>query len=270
MNRVKQYAKRVKQNAQFHSIDAGLEMFANEFEGYPDSGYADELGTSYCGAMKLAEALVGQDLMGFHPDSLFYASGVDSAGTSLYMTCSVAVPDPTRNVKARKGPYLDLDGANASSLSDLFGPGSVGSFPENLRIDNKAQLVLCDEYPRVANRSTGKRVGMPVLYYKADVSKIRHEVAGLATGENVYNSDDNQQLVDLGMPWQAGAAHPMASAGGTTPDGEASDPGIFYDITRDENVDVVPRPRKPDSYILMSAGYDGLYGTEDDVFNFEE
>ena len=30
------------------------------------------------------------------------------------------------------------------------------------------------------------------------------------------------------------------------------------------------RPYRADSYILMSAGFDGLYGTKDDVFNFEK
>jgi hypothetical protein len=31
----------------------------------------------------------------------------------------------------------------------------------------------------------------------------------------------------------------------------------------------LPRPYRRDSYILISAGYDGLYGTADDVLNFE-
>jgi len=34
--------------------------------------------------------------------------------------------------------------------------------------------------------------------------------------------------------------------------------------------DIPPRPYRSDSFILLSAGPDGLYGTGDDVFNFDE
>jgi hypothetical protein len=30
------------------------------------------------------------------------------------------------------------------------------------------------------------------------------------------------------------------------------------------------RPWRADSYILLSAGNDGLYGTVDDIYNFQE
>ncbi|MFC1763773.1 hypothetical protein ACFL6U_17070, partial [Planctomycetota bacterium] len=32
----------------------------------------------------------------------------------------------------------------------------------------------------------------------------------------------------------------------------------------------VSRPQRRDSYILISAGWDGLYGTRDDVTNFDQ
>jgi len=31
----------------------------------------------------------------------------------------------------------------------------------------------------------------------------------------------------------------------------------------------VPTAMRRDSYILISAGHDGFYGTEDDIYNFE-
>ena len=74
-NRVRVYARRVSQKNQFHSINVALELFRAEFDGYPDSreldGSTPAGGVSYCGAMKLAEAMVGQDFLGFHPDSRF-------------------------------------------------------------------------------------------------------------------------------------------------------------------------------------------------------
>jgi len=30
------------------------------------------------------------------------------------------------------------------------------------------------------------------------------------------------------------------------------------------------RPYKPDTFILMSAGFDGEYGTNDDITNFQQ
>jgi len=277
VSRVRQYAKRVKQNAQFHSIAAALEMFTNEFEGYPDSDSLDASGEAYCGAMKLCEALVGQDMLGFHPDSRFRASGRDDNGNWLYVTDPIAAADIgtplyKQNLRARKGPFLELEGANAYSLSDMYtDPSYVAPFSTSYHVDggiSKAQMVLCDEYPRVNNVYTGKRIGMPVLYYKADVSKLRHDV-GLIS-ENIYDSRDNQDLVDKPLPWDLGYNHPMSAAGTTPDDVPAEGPALFYQMTRDENVPAADRPRRPDSYILISAGYDGLYGTDDDVFNFEE
>ena len=34
-------------------------------------------------------------------------------------------------------------------------------------------MFLCDSYNRVTNKTTGKKMGMPILYYKADTAKIR-------------------------------------------------------------------------------------------------
>ena len=84
LNKVKQYAYEVKQKAQFHSIDAALELFNSEFDGYPDSGALDPDAMQYCGAMKLCEAIISRDLMGFHPDSIFRSNGLGSLGINLY------------------------------------------------------------------------------------------------------------------------------------------------------------------------------------------
>ena len=43
----------------------------------------------------------------------------------------------------------------------------------------------------------------------------------------------------------------------------------FYRQIRDTRVFAAPTAMRRDSYILISAGHDGLYGTEDDIYNFE-
>ena len=81
LNKVRRYAREVKQSAQFHAIAVALELFSNEFDGYPDSEPNDGDDIDYCGAMKLTEAMLGQDLLGFHPHSLFLSSGEDGGSS---------------------------------------------------------------------------------------------------------------------------------------------------------------------------------------------
>ncbi|MHC4457122.1 MAG: type II secretion system protein [Planctomycetota bacterium] len=271
---VKQYARTVKQNAQFHSISAGMELYYKTFEVYPPSGRydGDRSGTfEYCGAMKLAEAMVGMDLLGFHSDSIFDRDGMND---SLPPPFDELYPDPApgtygnpqeymKNLEKREGPCIELEGANAYKLEDIYGQGNCDPF-------DPCNIVLCDEYPRARHIRSGRRIGMPILYYRADITKFGHEWQRGGQNElNIYNTNDNQDLIDLGLPWDIdGDDHLIATRGLFTPDGRDTDPQIFYDMTEDKNVTAVPRPYRSDSYILLSAGYDNIYGTRDDVVNF--
>ncbi len=273
---VNRYAKKVKQRAQFHAFDVALELYKNEFDEYPDSGLQDATGQPYCGAMKFCEALLGQDLLGFHPNSYFLNSGQDNFGTPLYDLLTTD-PDYVDNLKTRKGPYLELENANAYKLKHLYGAGNTGTFEQE-------RYVLCDVYSRVrllpdADNIRGKS-GMPILYYKADTSKISHSRAAAdlnpdpRISQSIYNYNDNDELVQLGLPWDATGLleHPMDSrstANQTSTGGTSDTQKYFYEKIRDEKFpDIAPRPKKADSYILISAGFDGEYGTPDDIFNF--
>ncbi|MHC4783261.1 MAG: type II secretion system protein, partial [Planctomycetota bacterium] len=126
---VKDKAKVIQQKAQFHGIDVGLEIYKNEFGSYPRSDDNSMLPippadpTPYCGANKLAEAMVGLDLIGFHPNSDFRSTGqntvVDKDGVTLkdIQIYDTQGTNPTwqtdiENIDARKGPFLDLENAN--------------------------------------------------------------------------------------------------------------------------------------------------------------
>lgn len=278
LSRVRRYSRRVKQKAQFHAIEVALDIYSAEQGEYPDSGQFDENDESYCGAMRLCEAMVGQDMLGSHPDSHFTSNlKVDPTATNpLYedpVNYTGFIADAT-NLGARKGPYLQLENANANRLGDLYGtaPGNTGSL-------EKERFVLCDVYGRVTDKQSGKSLGMPILYYKADTSKIKHDIANPLSITNIYKVMDNDDLVMLGMPWDGGvngSAHYMASdktwetihekTGGGY---ELADPNRFYANTINEKINVTGgRPYRMDSYILLSAGFDGEYGTGDDVFNF--
>ncbi len=261
LNMVKRYAKEVRQRAQFHSIDSALEFFSSdgEYGHYPPSNAWDEVDEHYCGAMRLCEAMVGQDLMGFHPSSRFRADCTDGSGNKLYDNNppgSALSPDTATNLRARRGPYLPLENANAYRLGQLY--ETAGSFSLDL-------FVLCDVYNRVKNRDTGKGVGMPILYYKANTSNIIHDPCGTlpVIGDDkdyIYNYTDNDELVALPPPFDTAHPHPLYSPART-----------FYEITKEDKISITTGwPHKADSYILISAGFDGKYGTNDDIFNFEK
>jgi len=245
LNAVRIYAKEVKQSAQFHSLEAAIELFSTAFDGYPESGGLDPTGESYCGAMKLCEAMMGQDLLGFHPNSVFRRDGRDATGTRLLY-------DPT-DLSSRKRPYLTPESADAVEIREIW--STTTPFLATSR-------VLCDVYTR--KLASGTKLGMPILYYKADTRGSLHDasLAGAMTPRdnqnNIYNFYDNQELLDLGIP-------------GAPPGSDflLKNPLRFYKNTLSDKITTTSRPFNADKYILISAGYDAEYGTADDICNFD-
>jgi prepilin-type N-terminal cleavage/methylation domain-containing protein len=296
LNKVRRYALDVKERAQLHAIGTGVEAFSAENDGYPDSNGWDgdpsaplARGYAYCGAMKLAEAMVGQDLRGFNPDSRFRRNGFpgvllpedapwDGMPYPPYNTIGVTV-DLTgyaENIKKRK-TYLQLENANATQIRDIWTVSDIktySGFEPN-------SLVLCDVYSRATSLRTGKKIGMPVLYYKADTTKTvfptdssfyNNSNCQSISSSYIYDYRDNYDLVYLPIPWDTSHCHPMACfPSGWTPEGGKPNPWLFYQkISNKKMPSSNPWPYRADTFILMSAGYDGEYGTGDDIFNFGE
>jgi hypothetical protein len=227
------------QSNQIHSIYCAVEFFKSQSNIYPPSDAIDLTGQPYCGAMKLVEAIMGLDLWGFHPNSVFRNDGMDIDGTiKLYFG--------KYELNLRKGPFIPLEKANVYQLKELF--IDVGPFDVN-------NYIICDRYRQ--QRFSGKKIGMPILYYKADTSKTAHDINNPDNLENIYNYKDNHALLALGVPGKPGMKHPLYE-----------DPTIFYKMTRDYKETQQIKPVHPDSFILLSAGKDGLYGTKDDLANF--
>jgi len=256
LSAAKKYAKYLAQRAQFKGIDDMLADFSNRDEGsrgFPPSGARDPIDASYCGAMKLGEAMVGLDMLGFHPDSAWRADGTNGV-IPLYGLDPAFNPTLYEtNLRSRWGPFMPIQ--SAYRVQHVY--ENTGPFEPNA-------VILCDVYSNVTNRDSTpgarRKIGMPILYYRADPAGIYHD-PGL-TGENsgnVYNSYDNQELIVLGKPFQGGASAPHT----------LSDPIVFYDNMRDHKIRPQSRPYRPDSYVLISAGFDGDYGTADDVYNFD-
>ena len=277
---VRTKAKETAQKAQFATIEMALEAFKQDYGDYPPSDLSGTTTqTYYCGAQKLSEALLGWDLMGFHPNTGWRADGYDaSVGNASYdpLRTRFTNGQPTTLLE-RKGPYLELAKASAFRLyRDLFN-NNDSSIP--------ATFVLCDVYRvrKLTDPNTGKTitVGSPILYYKANTANKTIDMTVTITNRT-YNYNNNWPITSslkLTTNGPGGLKHPFDSpSSGTEYPVFYSDKatydattyggsGIGYGI-RDTKVPSVVRPYNPDTYILISAGPDGYYGTADDIHNY--
>jgi len=268
---VKKSATEAKQKVQLAAIDVALVAFRDDYGDYPPSDNYSRLEDNppvdnTSGAQKLAEAMLGYDLLGFHPDSGWRADGSnrwpyrDSDGTThpagSYFLYDSTIDD---ELEKRKGRYLDIDtaspvqvGVTTTPRDGLFDLSSSTLVPET--------YVLSDVFGRgedvYVTDSTGVsrkvEAGLPVLYYRANASFKRRG--------DVYKYDDNWRIVN--------------EANYTLPGGGNASPIVtnteFYNYITDwrSSTSAINVPFKPDSYLLITAGWDGRYGTEDDICNF--
>ena len=109
---------------------------------------------------------------------------------------------------------------------------------------------------------------MPILYYKARTAFHAQDMGDAnAELDDIYYYPDNRELMLLGVP-ESGAIHPLS-------DNPLDDFGDFERMILNTQIstvtgDIVKKPYNEDTFILLSAGKDGLYGTADDVFNFDK
>jgi len=273
MTVVKNTAKEAKQKAQFSAINLALVTFKNDYGDYPPSNYpvlATEPGRDYCGAQKLAEALLGWDLLGFHPKTAWRGDGLDELGgnttydpimnTDILSARDLNADGVPDTLKERKNRYIDLETANAFKLGNQSASTQISTgLYNNTRELNPNTYVLCDMFKKqkIVLPVDGKTTlaGSPILYYKADPSQTLIK--------DIYKVRDNDSLVYI-----------KDVAEGRNPDDNLGNPTnnyeYFYNYIRDPKVDTIATPYRPDSYILISAGLDGIYGTPDDIRNFGE
>ena len=193
-----------------------------------------------------------------------YHPNINDTGNVLGLFAETA----DENVQARKGPFIDLENANAFELQDVYDPTDLGGF-------NISSLVLCDVY--TAKRQSAKKVGMPILYYRSRPGFIEQDSTDVGgTADDIYLYSDNYNILSLGVPGEVGIYHALADGvlggGGTTAGAidNANDLEDFDNMILNEQVTTVRRPYRADTYILVSAGKDGIYGTPDDLFNFNK
>lgn len=296
LTQVKDYAARVRQKAQFHSMDVALEIFKTDFGAYPGSNNnLDALNAAlnhpanifaYTGANKLAESMVGLDLLGFHPNSDFRTTGINQVvnkdGTTAnwnvywpYDDSQMAWQTASENLKARSN-YIDSENANAYRMNEIYPAANLAASWVNNYATPSGSLypvALCDTYSKKRQGIGNKKTGMPILYFRARTAYSLQDVStvDLLTGLNddIYYAPDNYQLLALGTPEIAPQAHPLFGTGAFT--NAANSYALnFENMILNQQLLPVKRPYRASSYILISAGKDGLYGTSDDIFNFDK
>jgi len=258
-------AKEARQKAQFITLTIATEAFKNDHGYYPESYYSSN---DYCGAQILAEAIVGWDMFGFHSETNWESDGDFQASSTVGNSY-----DDNRNnydLSGRTSPYVEVEKANAMKLNTISGQGdglytSSGTLSGTL----SSRYVLTDTFERkytfdIDNDGDADSVksGMPILYFKA-----RPNMLGLNSSNedlSTYDFRHNSELIiNSNAPWDSSKVHEL-------------DFDMFYNVDDEDyivNKSITTLPDIPynkDSFILISAGKDGLYGTNDDIFNFDK
>jgi type II secretory pathway pseudopilin PulG len=278
---VKKTAREAKQRAQFTAIELGLETYKNDFGDYPPSdpnSWAANvpIKQNSAGALKLSEALLGWDLLGFHPDSGFRVDGRNrwpyTVGTTPYAAGTYFLYDRAvaAEMDKRKGRYVEIDVANPFQLGMTTGTsGHDGLF--NLQgwspYDGASDsYVLCDVFAKgkdvLLSNGSHVKAGRPILYYRANsTGKIATDTYDFRDNGSLVSIIEGLDQTQMGAPRGRSNWNPLAASGTGA---------CFYTTIADPRASTSSYQVacRPDSYILISAGADGFYGTSDDIRNF--
>ena len=281
---IRRVAKRLKQASVFHGYRTGLELFSKDFNNYPDSKTLPVGGAAnlVCGAQHLAEAMMGIDQKGFDPKSKWYSPSY--VGTDIY--ASIASGSTPAEVAAsenrRREIYVEQKDDGCYALADLYdvaAGGSIAPVYSPLGFTQARAPVLTDIFKKkrveltTATGVTVKvKVGTPVLYFKASTATDKFK-GTLPLGDHtkyIYNYEHNRAIIELGTVMDPTVKHKYDESESEIVNGTSLN-GLqfFYHKIMNPNIDAFEKPYNPNTFILMSAGPDGVFGTKDDVTNFQ-
>ncbi len=274
MNRA---AKSLKQKSVFHGYETGLELFSRDFNDYPDSDVLTGAQGSVCGAQHLAEAMMGIDQKGFDPKSKWYAP---LHGTDVYASAARGSPAPeiATSDNRRKELYVEQKDDGCYALADIYSGGSIVPLYSPSGFAQARAPVLTDIFRRkrvdlttASGVDIQVKVGSPVLYFKADTttSNFKGTRPLGAYRRSIYNYEDNRAVIELGTVLDQAVKHRYDQNESEMVNGQPRN-GLefFYHKIMDPGVDAYEKPYNAKTFILMSAGWDGVFGTKDDVTNF--
>ncbi|MFQ5807309.1 MAG: type II secretion system protein [Phycisphaerae bacterium] len=299
LSAARRQAKQASTAGLLNSLGSGCEMFQGDFKRYPQSRgpnpfEGDDPDILLMGAQWLAVQLVGPDGRGFVNPVIQNDADRDGDIDSVDWHDWYALPDdmidPDREY-TRMGPYADVDAKNLRTVETFaIDNPDIPAPPEMLAGDaaawgNSRVPFFVDAF------------GYPVLYYAAtpkvdapfttDTPGSGFVVGRYDQADNGYftgSAGDDGRWPAPGAGWDlAGAgitgsfAHPLGEFGYVADQTEFPDPKTFAVFVIDSNIfENTARgtsggliwPYRPDSFLLISPGEDALFGTGDDVTNF--
>ena len=280
----KDHAKKIKQKSNIRNAEIGLELFYDKFQEYPDSSWVeDNLDSSkvVCGAQHLVEALVGRDEQGFDPRSKWHEFAEPA---DLYDSDATT---GKRSINRRKAAFLEfrdtgaylleqlydapyLAAANFKSMTLLSGDAAAAA---GVTTDGSRRAPILTDVFSTRKPGLDEKVGSPIVYFRADPKNTMHRENGPRQGDNLdqwtYNYEDNAwifQLPNLKDPDNLEKQHRYDPAY-VDPDTGEKGVELFYQAITNKNSSY-EKPHNPKTYIIISAGTDGIFGTRDDVTNF--
>lgn len=277
-------AKVTGTKATFQAIDAGLETFKGHSAlggTYPPS--ASDSGTPYsvimdptagstdrilaCGANLLVFALQGVDALGTTGFVDLPVTGDGMWWNDVNTAYIVAAGIP---VQTRYDPFAGSDlQENVSTINKMRNEGMVLQTGDST-VDDAANLPFYTD-----------NFGRPILYYRARrAAPVMVTNPGNEIG--IYDQRDNQAftgsiagIVGTGLDFGAGTNHTIATSSHPSVDPAVSDlvndpayVDTFEQFIWDSTVTARNVPNRRETYLLISAGPDAIYGTGDDVTNW--
>ncbi len=284
INYTRKIARELKVRAQIKGLCEGVEAFYSDNEFYPPSSRSRwQNSTVYtCGAQKLAAALVGVDLKGYDPQGDFDLETCEK-NPKAYAIQGVGTPaataaDVERSLDRRREMYImPTPEMVAVDIEPLYGAGNTGKLYPGGDPDNKKMgPVLCDAMK--VKDVTGMnniplRAGTPFLYFKANQDTRKYGESDGTYNEDgyIYNYKDNKDLLEL-MPLSEAtdkSGNPIPHAWAPSSDAvvAAARRKAFYEAIINPAITTEARPYNINTYIIISAGTDGVFGTKDDISN---
>ena len=288
-------AKVTATRATFQAIDTALEAFKGHSAlggTYPPSG--SDSPAPYSQIMDPAVGATGRILAGGANLLVFALQGADALGTTGFIDLPASSGSPGANnglwwddvtvaydvafgnpVETRYDPFAGDDlQEKVSTINQMFTEGTIVQTGSG-SVDDAGDLPFyVDAFDR------------PILYYRA-----RRAAPMMVTNPGseigIYDQRDNQAFtgaldgsVGIGLDFGAGTAHeisrslypsidPAVSDLGSGNYGTgASGTGTFEQFIWDASVTARNVPNRRETYLLISAGPDAIYGNGDDVTNW--
>ncbi len=276
LSRARDQAKRARTAALLSAVEKGVEMFYADFNQYPDSTEGEDPINDLRNASKplagghwLARAMLGYDL-----------DGVDGKGLTLKRgDLGLTPPLTTGNLDTgmpygdRRAKYLEGE-VFARDTDTLKFPGLGGDFQAT------DQLLLVED-----------SFNSPILYYRANprarwgfcYDGVDEDEAGtyrlkdnqIITGSDLGDRKEGWDFADVGATAAGSRQYHWLKELGLGANQGVLDTSKQRTFARFMHSDSAMRSmdklkaRNPETFILITAGKDGRFGTQDDVANFK-